>query len=275
MARAVVVVFLLAVVTVYAGRIPVQPHRVTIHHAGEVSPANTCSYFAAISDVQKVGIQQAISDQCKSMLGEAPSSVEVNDDTYPYKLCIQAEDAQWGDLTPVTAEDAVARDIFNNTTNQNVTHTFSLTGEYDDSLTVSTTSTVSFSASVDFSLDLPSIFKLKFDMNTSYSSTKSSTQSTSIKETYTSSTSLTCLPHCGYSASLNVQAMIYKTNVEIPICLTGYAKCAYQHTVKDHYWWYVLIDDFVPASTRCVTQNGMLASAESVNSQTALGKSCY
>lgn len=238
-------------------------------------PEDLCNYYASTTDLENAGIVTAISDECAALFGKTPNSVEVNDDTYPYKMCIVATNASFGDLTPVDAQSVVALDSFNNTTNQNVSHTFSLSGDYQDSLQISTTNTVSFSVSVDYNINIPTIFSMKFDFNASYSSSKTTTQSSSMQETYTSSTTLTCLPQCDYTASLNVQSLIYKATVSIPICLSGYAKCAYSERVNGHYWWYVLIDDFIPSAERCAVQSGLLASAVSVNSQTSLAKSCY
>jgi hypothetical protein len=194
---------------------------------------------------------------------------------YPYKLCIAAANATFGNLLPVAAQAVVAQDSFNNTTNQNVSHTFSLSGSYANSLEISTTTSVSFSVSVDYSISVPDKFALKFDMNTTFSSSKTTTQSSSIAETYSSSTTLSCDPSCAYTASLDVQTLLYKATVDVPICLTGYAKCAYNSPVNGHYWWYVLVDDFISLDERCAVQDGILASAMSVDSDTSLAKTCY
>ncbi len=46
-------------------------------------------------------------------------------------------------------------------------------------------------------------------MNASYTSSKTTTQSTSVQETYSSSTTLNCEPGCVYTASLEVQSLMY------------------------------------------------------------------
>lgn len=237
--------------------------------------SDVCNYYASISDLQNTGLVSTVSDQCKQIFGKAPNNVEVNDDTYPYKLCLVAETSNWSNLQPVASQSVVATDSFNNTTNQNVSHTFSLSGSYANSLQVSTTNTVSFAESVIFNVDIPTTFSMKFEFNSTFTSTKATTQSTSISETYDSSTNVECFPHCDYSADLNVQTMLYKATFEVPICMTGYVKCAYSDRVNGHYWWYVLLDDFVTQDQRCAEQNGVLASAISVDSSTTLNKECY
>jgi len=270
-----VVLILFIVVASVAGRrvklIPADP----VEDGSNKITYNSCSFYAATSDLQTQNIVNTISDECHTLLGATPDSVAVNDDSYPYKMCLMASNATFGSLDPEDDESSVDKDSFNNTTNQNVSHSFSLTGQYSNSLTVQTTSTVSFSASVQFTIDLPTLFSGKFAFNASYSSSKTTIQSSSIKETYTSSTTLTCLPDCEYSATLNVQSLIYKATVDVPICLSGYAKCSYNSKVNGHYWWYVLIDDFIEDSSRCQDQNGLLASAVSVDSATTLSKTCY
>jgi len=238
------------------------------------SPYNLCNYYAATSDIQTAGLLNTISNQCKTVLGKAPNGVEANVDTYPYKLCLIAENATFSGLSPSASQSVVAQDSFNNTTNQNVSHTFSLNGIYANSLQMSTVNTVQYSAGVSFSVDIPETFEMKFDMNTTFTSSKATTQSTTISESYDSSTTLTCNPGCDYTASLDVHTLTYKASFEVPICLSGYARCSYNDRVNGHYWWYLLIDDFVTPDQRCVNQAGILGSAISIDSTTSLSKSC-
>jgi hypothetical protein len=252
-------------------------HGISIYGADEINDDpvdNTCTYYAQTSDLSTAGIVSAISSQCKTLLGSTPNSIVVNDDTYPYKMCLFAGNATWANLQPADDESVVASDNFNNTTNQNVTHEFSLEGEYVNSLQISTTSAVSFSAGVNFNVDVLPIFKMKFDMNTSFSSSKETTQFSKEDITFQSSTTVNCLPSCDYTAQLNVQSQLYKANFQVPICLTGWARCTYNSKVNGHYFWYVLIDDFIADASRCVNQNGALASAVSVDSTTTLSKIC-
>eukprot|EP00026_Physarum_polycephalum_P014231 Phypoly_transcript_14721.p1 GENE.Phypoly_transcript_14721~~Phypoly_transcript_14721.p1 ORF type:complete len:190 (+),score=27.99 Phypoly_transcript_14721:385-954(+) len=189
-------------------------------------------------------------------------------------MCLVAGNVTWANLQPADDESVVATDSFNNTTNQNVTHEFSLEGEYVNSLQITTTSSVSFSASVNFHVDVLPIFSMKFDINTSFSSSKETTQFSQEEIKYQSSTTVNCLPQCDYSAKLNVQSQLYKANFQVPICLSGWARCSYNSKVNGHYYWYVLVDDFITESQRCVAQNGMLGSAVSVDSTTTLAKEC-
>jgi len=250
---------------------------ITFYGSDEIyaNPLDTCTYYAQTSDLNTVGIVSAISAQCLKLLGSTPGSIVVNDDTYPYKMCLIAENATWSNLQPQADESVIATDRFNNTTNQNVTHEFSLEGDFVNSLQVSTTSTVSFSAGVNFEVDILPIFKLKFDMNYSFSSSKETTQFTQDDVKFQSSTTVDCLPNCDYSADLNVQSQLYKAQFQVPICLTGFARCTYSSKVNGHYYWYVLIDDFIDATSRCIEQSGGLASAVSVDSSTTLSKECF
>jgi hypothetical protein len=57
--------------------------RVRIYNSNEIvdTPFNMCNFYANIDDVKTAGIVDTISSECKTLLGQTPDSVEVNDDT--------------------------------------------------------------------------------------------------------------------------------------------------------------------------------------------------
>jgi len=239
-------------------------------------PGNLCDYFANDQDLSNAGLNGAVGTFCQQQLGQYPAQVHVNADDNPYKMCLVAGDAQFGNLQPNTAIQIIAQDSFNNTTNQTITHSFSLTGSYTQSLEVSTTNTVSLSVSVEYSVELPEVFSEKFSMSTAFSSSTTKTNRDQTEVSFNPTTITDCLPHCVYIAVESINTAIYKSTMTVPLCLSGWARCQYNDRVNGHYYWYVMIDDFVQTGKRCYTQQGLLSSVVcDVKSSTTMSDKCY
>jgi len=239
-------------------------------------PENLCDYYAADSDMTNAGIDNAVSTYCQKSLGEWPAEVHVNADTEPYKMCLVAGNATFGNLQPNSGQNIIAKDFFNNTSNQNVTHTFSLSGSFSQSLDVSTTNTVTLSTSVEYGVNIPDVLSSKFTISTSFSSSKTTSNTATNSITYNPTTSVECQPHCSYNAVATVNTAIYKSDMTVPLCLSGYARCQYNSRVNGHYYWYVSVDDFIQPAQRCFLQNGALGSIVSdIDSKTTFSKACY
>jgi len=271
-------VLVLLVVVCYGGVIAKsRPPVMTPGEApSQTNPEDLCNYFAANSDMTNAGITGAISDECTRYLGSRPAGVNVNVDDEPYKMCLVAGTVRYGSLEPVTGQQVIAKDSFNNTSDQTITHSFSLTGAYTQSIAIATTNTVTLSVSVDYSVSIPDIFSSKFSVSSTFTTSKTQTNSATSSINYNPGYSLTCAPHCSYAAEEKVDVSMYKTDMNVPICLSGYARCNYNSRVQGHYLWYFLVDDFLSTSQRCFTQQGMLSSSVSdINSATSISKQCY
>jgi len=239
-------------------------------------PANLCSYYAADVDMSNAGLNNAVANFCQQQLGQRPASVHVNPDDNPYKMCLVAENATFGNLQPTNGQTIVAKDFFNNTSDQVVTHQFSLTGSFSESIAIATTNTVTLSVSVSYGVVIPTILSAKFAIDTTFYSSQTTSRSSTNTVSYTPSTTTACAPHCAYTAATTVQTSLYKADMTVPLCLSGYARCQYSTAVKGHYYWFVLVDDFVQPTDRCFHQAGNLGSLISdINSQTTFTKSCY
>jgi hypothetical protein len=250
--------------------------RFTLLSPNDVPEDLLCNYFAANSDLTNAGVDRAISTFCNQQLGATPNSIVVNADTYPYKMCLAAGEATFGNLQPVTGQSIIAKDFFNNTSDQTVTHSFALSGNFQQSISIATTQTVTLSETVGYSVTIPEVLSTTFSVSTSFSSSTTQTNSATSTINYNPQTSAECDPKCSYTASESVTLSIFKSDMSVPICLSGYARCTYNSRVQGHYYWYVLIDDFISPSDRCFTQMGTLSSVVSdVNSQTTFSKGCY
>jgi len=239
-------------------------------------PENICDYFASDKDMTNVGIIGAVSTYCQQQLGVKPDQVHVNVDSEPYKMCLAAGPATFGNLQPNTGQSIIAKDFFNNTSDQTVTHDFSLTGTFSESISVSTTNTVTLSTTVEYGVSIPDIFTSKFTISTSFSSSQTSSRTATNSISYTPHTSAQCAPHCAYTAVATVNTAIYKSSMSVPLCLVGYARCQYNSRVKDHYYWYVQVEDFVQPNNRCFHQSGSLSSIVSdIDAKTTFSKTCY
>jgi len=239
-------------------------------------PGNLCDYFANDQDLSNAGLNGAVGTFCQQQLGTYPAQVHVNADSNPYKMCLVAGDAQYGNLQPSTAIEIIAQDTFNNTTNQTITHSFSLSGSFTQSLEVTTTNTVSLSVSVEYSVELPEVLSSKFSMSTAFSSSTTKTNRDQSEINFNPTTITDCLPHCVYIATESINTAIYKSSMTVPLCLSGYARCQYNSPVNGHYYWFVLLDDFVAPDKRCYTQQGLLSSIVcDVKSSTTVSDRCY
>jgi len=240
------------------------------------APNNICQYMAADSDMNNAGIAPAISSECNKLLGQTPDAVHVNADSNPYKMCLVPENATFSGLKPATAQKIIAKDTFNNTSNQNVSHTFGLTGSFSESLEMSTSTTVSLSITVSYSVTIPDMFSSSFSMDTTFSTTSTTTHTASNTISYDPSTTVDCEPSCFYTATETVNTYIYESDMVVDICLSGYARCEYESRVNGHYYWYVLVDDFIAPGNRCFVQDGTLnALTADISSSTTLSKACY
>jgi len=242
----------------------------------KVVPVNLCNYYADDSDMSKAGINNAIFNYCQDQLHTRPYAVHVNADDNPYKMCLAAGTAYFSSLEPVTGQSIVAKDFFNNTSDQVVTHQFSLSGSFSQNIAVATINTVAISKSVGYSIDIPPALRATFSVSTSFESSKTQTNSATSVLQYSPSTTTQCQPKCSYTAIETVQTSTYSSNFNVPLCLTGYARCEYKNPVNGHYLWFVVIDDFISPNDRCFTQAGTLSSLISnIDSQTTLSKSCF
>jgi len=239
-------------------------------------PQNLCNFQANDNDMNNAGVTEPIADWCTNHFGKRPDAVHVNADGEPYKMCLANAPASFGNLTPFTGQAVVAKDSFNNTSNQTVTHKFDLEGSFKESIEVSTTTTVSVSVSVDYSVTIPEIFStIGFSIDTSFSTSRTDTHSAEHSLSWAPSETVDCQPHCLYLVQTSVQTQIYKADMYVPICLTGYARCQFGDRVQGHYFWYILVDDVLDQSKRCYTQRGTLSSIVSdVNAQTTFSKQC-
>jgi len=247
----------------------------TTPNSDGTAPGNTCTTYAQTKDLSTAGLVSTLSSQCNILFGATPAAVAANADSEPYKLCLVAGDTARSNLQPQDDESIVATDSFNNTTPQTVSHEFTLEGQFINSIKLSTTSSVAFSASVNFNVDVMPTWSLKFDLNTSFSSSKASTQFSQAEVQYQSSTSVNCSPDCDYTAALNVQTSVYKSQFTVPICLSGWVRCQYNSKQNGHYYWYFLVEDFIADTQRCIAQNGELDSSVSIDSTTTLSNHCY
>lgn len=74
-------------------------------------------------------------------------------------MCLVPSNATFGNLQPTTGMQILAKDSFNNTSNQTVNHSFTLQGTFDESIVVATTTTLDLSVDVSYEIELPDIFK--------------------------------------------------------------------------------------------------------------------
>jgi len=241
------------------------------------TPKNTCQYYGTDADLDKIGITETIKSYCTRTMGATPDAVHVNADGYPYKMCAVAGEAIWSSLKPIGGQSVVAKDTFNNTSDQVASHTFSLTGSYDQTITVSTTNTVAFTTSIEYTIGIPDELAIKFGVSTSFSSSSTEEHQDHAGVSYSSATTVDCQPDCYYMAALEAETLVYNADMKVPLCLDGFARCQFGSPVQGHYWWYFdLVSDIgLPQDSRCYYQSGKLNSAITINSTTEFAKQCY
>jgi len=245
--------------------------------APNAPPKNTCQYYGTDKDMDSIGITETIKSYCTQVMGATPDAVHVNADGYPYKMCAVPGEAEWSDLTPVGGQSVVSKDHYNNTSDQVAGHTFTLSGTYDQSCSLSTTNTVSFTESIEFTVGIPDELAIKFGISTTFSSSETQTHTAESDVTYQSSTTIDVQPHCYYWATLEAETLVYNADMKVPLCLDGYARCQFGSPVQGHYWWYfdLKTEVGIPDANRCYYQSGQLNSAITIDSTTELGKTCW
>jgi hypothetical protein len=242
---------------------------------------NSCNTFARDSDMDNSGLTQRVKSYCTNYFGHT-AGVHVNADGYPYKMCLIAKQARWTGLTPQAATRVVAKDSFTNRAGSNVRHTFTLSGTTSQSCTVSTTSTVALSSTVSYEVNIPTVFKSSFSLTTSFSSSTTTSHKADNSVSYSSVTDITAAPGCTYTAQLNTNLNLYSSHFDVPLCLSGYARCSFDKAIPDpknpaggnHYYWYMNLANIGMASAGCFTQHGGLGSSISLNSTTKVSKRC-
>lgn len=236
---------------------------------------NACNYYASDTDMRQQGLLPKIKDYCKRKFKKTPDAVTVNPDQYPYKMCLTAGKAEFTDLRPSDSTKIVADDEFTNRgTGKNVSHTFELHGDFMESISLATTTTVSFKESVSFEVDIPKVLSSKFEISLGFKSSKTEDHKNSNDAGFESTTTVVVPSDCTYYAKINAQIDKYSSKFKVPICLDGYARCQFGEKVEGHYFWYVTLKEVgVTSSAACVKQSGGLASSIAIKSSTVITKS--
>lgn len=236
---------------------------------------NSCNYYASDVDMRQQGLAPKIKDYCKRRFKKTPDEVHVNLDGEPYKMCLKAGKAEFTSLKPSGSTKIVADDEFTNRdTGKAIEHTFELHGDFTESLSLATTTTVSFKETVSFEVDIPEVLKSKFSISLGFKSSKTENHEDSNDAGFKSSTKVVVPSDCTYYAKIKANIDKYSSKMKVPICLDGYARCQFGERVEGHYYWYVTLKEAgITSSASCVMQSGGLASSIAIKSSTEVTKS--
>jgi len=238
-------------------------------------PENTCSYMANDNDMTKAGLTQKVQNYCAQIFGTQPDAVHVNQpDGYGYNMCLTPGkpliDFNW---VPVGEVSITGTSSFKNSGTYPVDHTFTLSGNYGEAVTVATTNSVDISADVEYGIDFIIDASLTFQGTYSFQHTleKSSSYTLGFQNTDTA----TVPPSCTAYDKMVATMIQYGGYVTTNVCLDGYARCQFGNPVQGHYYWYIDVNEMgLSDSDKCWTQSGKITGSSAVNAKSEMTVEC-
>eukprot|EP01095_Lingulamoeba_sp_RSL-Kostka_P009731 TRINITY_DN336_c2_g1_i1.p1 TRINITY_DN336_c2_g1~~TRINITY_DN336_c2_g1_i1.p1 ORF type:complete len:300 (+),score=73.57 TRINITY_DN336_c2_g1_i1:101-1000(+) len=232
-----------------------------------------CEYaLASQADCNNLQIPTSCTNYCSSYFGMNTDACYCNaqGDTSGFNACVQALPnlVQYSNLQPTSADKVMISDTYYEGNQNGGSKTWTESSAQQETLTVSSTSTVGFQESISYTVKVPFVFSSTFGVDFSFSSTQMTSQTHSNTITFSDTTTEATKYNCTYNYSLDSSEQLYSSNWQIPICVTGYTRCDFPSPVADpndpsqgsHYYWYIPVGVYMPFKGLCQYQEGTLQS---------------
>lgn len=262
--------------SVLASLLLVQVHSFVTWNATEMSEwlalAPACTKATDADVKNHLGLTTAMRGLCVSEVGCAGDlgDVRVNPDDNA-QACISQGAVHFAGLNPTHGSKQVDRQQACNNLDSKVTQTINLGGSDGSTVSVSTTSTASFSEEIDIEVDIPEVLKVTSKTTFGFSSSRTQSKQDSSSRTFSNSIQAEIAPNTCVCGKEEVNTMVYDSTFTVDVCVTGAFRCSYSSRCNGHYYWYVPLSKLGNAKT-CYTMTGHARSNQDISGQAQVNK---
>jgi hypothetical protein len=210
-------------------------------------------------------LTSAMRDLCTTHIGcgDHLDDVRVNPDDHT-QACITQGQVHFTGLSPTHGSKQVDEQEACNNLDSKITQTINLGGSDGSSVTVSTSSTASFSEGIDIEVDIPEELKVTAKTTFGFSSSRTDSQKDTSSRSFSNSIQADIPPHSCVCGKEEVSTMVYDSAFTVDVCVTGAFRCQYSSTCNGHYYWYIPLSN-LGAEKTCYTVNGHARSNQDIS----------